>query len=69
VQGPLSAGLAGLPATWRAVVVARDVLGRGPAETSERLGLSLGQQQAILNRARAVLREGLARRLGPEGSR
>jgi hypothetical protein len=61
VQGTLAAALAELPATWRVVVIARDVLERDPAEVSEGLGLSLEQRQVILNQARAVLREGLDR--------
>jgi RNA polymerase sigma-70 factor, ECF subfamily len=61
--GPTAAELAsaldGLPATWREVVIARDVLRRDPAEVSARLGLTKRQQRAILNRARAALRERL----------
>lgn len=63
VQDTLTAAIEKLPATWREVVVARDVLGRDPADVSERLGLTPRQQRAILNRARAMLRERLARRL------
>jgi DNA-directed RNA polymerase specialized sigma24 family protein len=43
------------------------VLGRDAAEVGERLGLTPRQQRAILNRARAVLRERLDRRLGRDG--
>jgi RNA polymerase sigma-70 factor, ECF subfamily len=67
VQAALVAALRDLPATWREVVIAHDVLGRDAAEVGERLGLTPRQQRAILNRARAVLRERLDRRLGRDG--
>jgi RNA polymerase sigma-70 factor (ECF subfamily) len=63
VLDPLAAAIEELPATWREVAIARDGLGRDPGEVSERLGLTSRQQRAILNRARASLRERLARRL------
>jgi RNA polymerase sigma-70 factor (ECF subfamily) len=63
VRDALAAAIEELPATWREVVIARDGLGRDPGEVSERLGLTSRQQRAILNRARASLRERLARRL------
>ena len=69
VQDTLVAAVAELPATWREVVIARDVLGRDAGEVSQRLGLSARQQRAILNRARAMLRERLARRLVEDGER
>jgi RNA polymerase sigma-70 factor (ECF subfamily) len=69
VRDTLAAAIDELPATWRAVVIARDGLGRDAAEVSERLGLTLRQQQAILNRARARLRERLAQHLGLEAQR
>jgi len=67
VQDELTAAVEELPATWRAVVIARDGLGRDAVEVSERLGLTKRQQRAILNRARAILRERLAHRLVPDG--
>jgi len=69
VRDTLAAAIGELPATWREVVLARDALDRDAVEVSERLGLTLRQQRAILNRARARLRERLARRLSPEGDR
>jgi len=69
VREALAAAIADLPATWREVVIARDGLGRDAVEVSERLGLTLRQQRAILNRARARLRERLARRLTPGADR
>jgi RNA polymerase sigma-70 factor, ECF subfamily len=63
VRDALAAAIAELPATWRAVVIARDGRGRDAVEVSERLGLTLRQQRTILNRARARLRERLARHL------
>jgi RNA polymerase sigma-70 factor, ECF subfamily len=69
VRDTLAAAIEELPTTWREVVIARDALDRDAVEVSERLGLTLPQQRAILNRARARLREHLARRLAPEGDR
>ena len=67
VVDEVEAGIGELPDTWRDVVVARDVLGRDPAEVARDLGLSSREQRAILNRARAGLRERVARRLSPGG--
>lgn len=58
----LRAALDELPATWRAVIVARDALGQDASEVSARLGLTEQQQRAVLNRARAMLRQRLAER-------
>lgn len=58
-------GIADLPDTWREVVIARDALGRGPAEVARAIGISAREQRAILNRARARLRERVARRVSP----
>jgi len=55
-----AAALDELPATRRAVVVARDGLGQDPAAVSARLGPTAEQQRAVLNRARAMLRHRLA---------
>ena len=63
VQSTLVAAVDALPETWRAVVIARDVLGRDAAEVGERLGLTPRQQRAILNRARAMVRARLDRGL------
>lgn len=60
----VAAGVAELPTTWRAVVVARDALGQSPAEVARALGVSPLEQRAILNRARASLRERVSRRFG-----
>ena len=67
VQAALAAVIGELPAAWREVLIARDVLGRDAAEVSERLDLTSGQQRAILNRVRATLRERLDRRLVRDG--
>ena len=69
VQRALAAALAGLPATWRAVITARDAHRRDPAEVSERFGLTRAEQQAILHRARAAVRDRLARSLSPGADR
>lgn len=52
-----------LPGTWRGVVEQRDVQNRDPAEVSADLGVTPQQQRAMLNRARAFLRERLAQLL------
>jgi RNA polymerase sigma-70 factor (ECF subfamily) len=65
LRDALAAAIAELPATWREVVIARDGRGRDADEVSQHLGLTLRQQRAILNRARARLRERLARHLTP----
>jgi DNA-directed RNA polymerase specialized sigma24 family protein len=62
VRDALAAALDELPATWRAVVIARDALDQGADEVGERLGLTGPQQRVVLNRARARVRERLARR-------
>jgi RNA polymerase sigma-70 factor, ECF subfamily len=69
VRDALAAAIEDLPATWREVVIARDAFDRNADEVSERLGLTLQQQRVILNRARARLRERLARHFAPEGDR
>jgi RNA polymerase sigma-70 factor, ECF subfamily len=69
VRDVLAAALAELPATWRDVLVARDARGEHAADVSERFGLTLGQQTAILNRARARVRQHLARRFASEPDR
>jgi RNA polymerase sigma-70 factor (ECF subfamily) len=69
VRDTLTAAIKELPATWREVIIARDALGADAAGVSARLGLTLPQQEEILNRARARLRERLAHRYAPEGDR
>jgi RNA polymerase sigma-70 factor (ECF subfamily) len=58
-----------LPSTWRDVVLQRDVRGRSSAEVSSALGITPGQERAMLNRARAFLRERLAQFLADGGHR
>jgi RNA polymerase sigma-70 factor (ECF subfamily) len=62
----LAAAIEELPATWRAVVIGRDALDQSAEDVSARLGLTGQQQRAILNQARARLRERLAQRLRRE---
>ena len=62
VAACLDEALADLPATWRDVVTGTDVQHRDPAEVAGDLGLDRGQERAIRNRARALLRERLAHR-------
>ncbi len=61
----LSRALEELPPSWRAVARARDVAGRDTAEVAAELGLTVGQEQRILNRARAALRVSLSRLTRP----
>src|SRR5260370_27785467 len=69
VRETLAAAIAELPATWREVIIARDADDNDAIEVGERLGLTPRQQRAILNPARASLRERLARRLTPDADR
>ena len=62
VRDALATAIDELPRPWREVVIARDALGRDAEEVGERQGLTPEQQRAMLNRARARLREQLARR-------
>jgi DNA-directed RNA polymerase specialized sigma24 family protein len=63
VRDTLASAIDELPRRWREVVIARDVHGRRAAEVSEQQGVTPAQQRAMLNRARAMLRERLARAL------
>jgi RNA polymerase sigma-70 factor (ECF subfamily) len=69
VRDVLIPALNELPATWREVIISRDGLSRDAADVSQRLGLTPQQQREMLNRARARLRERLARRYDPDGYR
>lgn len=62
-QATLARAVQDLPPTWRDVLIARDLQSRSPSEVGRRLGLTPGQQRAILNRARAALRMRLDRGL------
>jgi RNA polymerase sigma-70 factor (ECF subfamily) len=53
-----------LPATYRTVLVLRDVEGLSTAEAAEALGVSDDVVKTRLHRARAMVRDGLARRAG-----
>jgi DNA-directed RNA polymerase specialized sigma24 family protein len=63
----LASAIDELPRPWRDVVIARDVLELSALEVSEQQGLSPDQQRAILNRARAKLREHLAQHFARRG--
>ncbi len=54
---------------WREVVFARDALAGDPDAAAERLGLTAAEQRAVLNQARARLRELLAQRFAGGGGR
>jgi hypothetical protein len=60
-RAELTDGLRELPRTWREVVSRTDVRRGNPVEVAADLGLDPGQERAIRNRPRAVLRERLAR--------
>ena len=64
VLAAVEAGLAVLPRTWAGAVRGRDVEGRPEAEVAAELGVTRAQLLDVLNRARAELREHLARALG-----
>jgi RNA polymerase sigma-70 factor (ECF subfamily) len=66
-KAALAAALQELPDTWREVILARDARERDPADVSRQLGLTPEQERAILNRARARVRERLARRVRRAG--
>lgn len=63
-RAALRAALEELPETWREVILARDSLDRDPATVSRHLGLTPEQERAILNRARATVRDRLAQHWG-----
>jgi RNA polymerase sigma-70 factor, ECF subfamily len=56
--------LAALPATYRTVLVLRDVEGLSTSETAEALNVSEDVVKTRLHRARAKVREGISRRAG-----
>lgn len=60
----MEAELEALPATYRTVLVLRDVEGLSTAETAEALGVSDDVVKTRLHRARAMVRDGLTRRAG-----
>ena len=53
-----------LPASQRAVITMRDVEGFPPAEVSELLGISDGNQRVLLHRARSKVRAAIEAELG-----
>jgi RNA polymerase sigma-70 factor (ECF subfamily) len=63
VRAQLRDAMSELPRAWRTVVQQRDIQGRSPADVSTDLQIDATQQRQMLNRARAVLRERLARLL------
>ncbi len=69
VRHRLAEAVTELPTTWRRVLALRDVQGRSPAEVSAKLEVSREQERALLNRARAFLRERLAQLLSRDGAR
>jgi RNA polymerase sigma-70 factor (ECF subfamily) len=67
VRDTLASALDDLPRPWRDVVIARDIRRLSPAEVSEQQGITPEQQRAMLNCARASLRERLAKRFARRG--
>lgn len=64
ISAALDAAIRALDEKYRDVVVLRDVEGLSAAEVAEVLALSVAAVKSRLHRARALLREDLARRLG-----
>jgi RNA polymerase sigma-70 factor (ECF subfamily) len=54
-----------LPDAQRQVIVLRDIEGASPAEVAELLGVSDGNQRVLLHRARARVRQHLAKEMSP----
>jgi RNA polymerase sigma-70 factor (ECF subfamily) len=59
----LLAAIEDLPETWRRVILARGSLGRAAPDVNEQSELTAEQERAVLNRARAIVRERLAQHL------
>ena len=57
----VQAGVAALPVTWARAVRGRDVEGKPESEVAAELGVTSAQLRDLLNRARAELREHLAK--------
>jgi RNA polymerase sigma-70 factor, ECF subfamily len=64
VLAAVESGLAGLPDTWARAVLGHDIERRPEAEVAAELDVSVAQLRQVLNRARAELREHLARSFG-----
>jgi RNA polymerase sigma-70 factor (ECF subfamily) len=64
LRGVLEAELSAMPASYRTVLVLRDVEGLSTAEAASCLDVSEDVIKTRLSRARGVLRDGLARRAG-----
>jgi RNA polymerase sigma-70 factor (ECF subfamily) len=64
VLAAVESGLADLPDTWARAVRGRDIERRPEADVAAELGVSVAQLRQLVNRARAELREHLARSLG-----
>ena len=67
VLAAVESGLAALPDTWARAVRGHDVEGRSEADVAAELDVTVAQLRDLLNRARAELREHLARALGRGG--
>jgi RNA polymerase sigma-70 factor, ECF subfamily len=64
----LTAAIDELPATYRAVLVLRDIEGRSNAEIAEALGLSIPLVKTRAHRARLFLRKALEQGMAPAGA-
>ena len=69
VRAALDAGLGALPDTWARAVRGHDIERRPEAEVAAELDVTKEQLRDLLNRARAQLREDLARALGRRDDR
>jgi RNA polymerase sigma-70 factor (ECF subfamily) len=64
VRAAVVSGLAALPETWARAVRGQDVERRPGAQVAAELGVTPARLRDLVNRARAELREHLARALG-----
>jgi DNA-directed RNA polymerase specialized sigma24 family protein len=69
IRERLDRAVRSLPPLWRAVLLARDADRRPGEQVAADLGISVAQQRRVLNRARAAVRDELAGRHEPRGTR
>jgi RNA polymerase sigma-70 factor, ECF subfamily len=62
IRDTIASALDELPPPWRDVVIAQDIREHSTADVSAQKGVTPEQQRAMLNRARARVRERLAQR-------
>jgi RNA polymerase sigma-70 factor, ECF subfamily len=67
VRDEMTEAIDELPRPWRDALIGRDVLGQDATEVGDQRGVTPAQQRAMLNRARARVRERLAQRFARGG--